>query len=190
MQYRKLIEKRRSVRKFLMGKKPDWRKILQAIDCARFIPSPGNQYNFHFILVSDKNLIEQIAQACQQEFVSHGDYVVVCVSDPGALERLYGERANKYNSQQAGAAIENFLLALTDLGLATTWVGHFYEEMIKRVLEIPDKFTVEAVFPIGLEAKNISKKTKIKADLENIVYFDKWANIYMKPKNIITSDAA
>ena len=51
MEFRKLIEKRKSVRKFLLGgEKPDWRKIIRAIDYARFIPAAGNEYNLKFIL--------------------------------------------------------------------------------------------------------------------------------------------
>jgi nitroreductase len=189
MEFRKLIENRKSVRKFLLGgKKVDWRIILRAIDYARFVPAAGNQYNLKFILVSNTDLIKQIAEACQQSFISKAEYVVICVSDSSVLERLYGERADRYTAQTAGAAIENFLLGLTNEGLATTWVGYYYEDMIKTLLKIPDKLTIEAVFPIGIEAKNSSTKEKVKMDLENIVYFDKWGNKYMEPISKVTSD--
>ena len=101
------------------GKAPDWRKVIRAIDAARFIPAAGNKYNLKFVMVSDPDLISQIGEACQQHFISEASYIVVCVSDEEQLEKIYGDRGRRYTAQQAGAALENFLLALTEEGLAT-----------------------------------------------------------------------
>ena len=54
------------------------------------------------------------------------------------LARVYDERALKSLPQQAGAAIENFLLKITDLGLSTCWTGAFSDEQVKRILQIPE----------------------------------------------------
>ena len=163
-----------------MGKKPDWRKIIKAIDAARFAPSAGNNFVMKFILVSDEKKIAEIAAATQQGYVGTVKYIVVAVSDDSKLVKLYGDRGVRYSSQQAGAAIQNFLLALTELGLATTWVGYFYEDQIKSVVGVPDGLTVEAVFPIGKETA-IKGRPKNEPELENLLYFDKWKNKKMEP---------
>jgi nitroreductase len=134
-----------------------------------------------FILVSDKEKILKIAEATQQAFVGSASYIIVAVSDDSKLVRSYGERGVRYSSLQAGAAIENLLLALTELGLVTTWVGHFYDEQIKDELSIPENLIIEGVFPIGIETK-IKTSEKPKVELENILYFDKWKNDKMKPE--------
>ena len=189
MQFKSLIRKRRSIDKFLLGKKTaDWRKILRAVDSVRFIPSAGNQYNMKWILISDRDVISQFADASQQAFVRSASYVVVCVSDPSVLTRLYGEDGERYTAQQAGAAIENFLLALTEEGLATTWVGHFYEDMIKSLLKIPDDKVVEAFFPIGIEGKNSSTRRPPKVELDNVVFFGEWGNRIMEPETRVTAE--
>jgi len=121
-----------------------------------------------------------LKQACQQDFVGKAHYVVVVVSDTTHLVRSYGDRAEKYARQQAGAGIENFLLELVSQGLVTCWVGYFVNEQIKRVLEIPEEMDVEAIFPIGVETK-IKTRDKDKIDLDRVLYFDKWKNKYMKP---------
>jgi len=191
MQFKSLIRKRRSVSKFLLGKKKaDWRKILRAIDAVRFIPAAGNQYNMKWMLVRDSDVISQLADAAQQPFISHASYVVVCVSDPSVLTRLYGEDGERYTAQQAGAAIQNFLLALTEEGLATTWVGHFYEEMVKNLLDVPDDKVVEAIFPIGIEGKNSSTKRAPKTELDTIVNFGKWGNKIMEPETRVKIENA
>lgn len=184
MQLQDAIKKRKSVRRY-SHKSPDWRKIIRAIDLTRFSPSAGNQFSLKFIMVSDKYKIKKISEATQQEFVGTASYVVVAVSDDSKLVKLYGERGIRYSSLQAGASIQNFLLALTEQSLVTTWVGHFYEEQIKEVLDIPENLFVEGVFPIGIETK-IKTKERLKPDLENIIYFDKWGNKKMEPQTRVS----
>ena len=180
MDLKTAIKKRKSVRRF-MGKKPNWRKIIRAIDAARFAPSAGGQFALKFILVSDEKKIAELAAAAQQDFIGAAKYVVVAVSDDSKLVRSYGDRGVRYASSQAGAALENFWLALTELGLVTTWVGHFYEDQVKSVLDIPDGLSVEAIFPIGKETKVKGSERRAKPDLEKVLYFDKWKNKKMKP---------
>lgn len=180
MQLKDVIKKRQSIKRF-SHKKPDWRKILRAIDMARFAPSAGNQFVTRFILVSDEKKIEKLAAAAQQDFVGKAQYVVVVVSDDSGLVRDYGKRGVRYCTQQSGAAIENFLLALVEEELVTTWVGHFVDEQIARALDIPEGLHVEAIFPIGIETK-IKTRAKRKMKLESVLYFDKFGEKKMRAR--------
>jgi nitroreductase len=182
MKLRDAIEGRRSVWKFHHNA-PNWRKIVRAIDAARFAPSAGNKFVMRFVLVSDEKKIAEIAAATQQSFVGSAKYIVVAVSDDSKLVQSYGDRGVRYAAQQAGAAIENFLLALTEEKLVTTWVGHFYEEQIRRALDIPEGLSIEAVFPIGRESKAKTAKSGVpkKMKLEHVLYFDKWGEEKMVP---------
>ncbi len=81
MELDKAIQSRKSVKKF-SKKKPDWRKIIEAIDFARYSPMAGNLYSLKFILVSDKEKIQQLSKASEQEFVADAQYVVVVCSNP------------------------------------------------------------------------------------------------------------
>jgi len=177
MELDEAISKRHSVRRFT-EKKPDWRKIIEAIDAARLAPCAGNIQTLKFILVDDKKLIEKIAGACQQDFVNDAHFVVVFCSDLTQAERMYGERALRYVKQQTGAAIENFLLKLTELKLATCWVGAFVDEQIKDILRIPENIDVEAIFPIGFELGKPVKKNK--KELSGILFFNSYGNKFMK----------
>lgn len=178
MELDKAIKSRHSARKFT-SRQVSWKDILEAIDYARLAPLAGNIPTLKFLIVTEKENIEKLAEASQQEFVSQASYVVVVCSDTGQAERSYDERGKKYSSQQAGAAIENFLLKLTELGLATCWIGAFSDNQVKRILKIPDNIEVEALFPIGYELG--TGKQKFKPALDNIIFFDFWRNKYMKP---------
>jgi nitroreductase len=178
MQLKDAIESRKSVKRF-HHKKPNWRKIIRAIDAARFAPSAGNKFVTRFILVSNEKKLAELTAASQQDFVGDVKYIVVVVSDDTALVRGYGEDGVRYAAQQAGAAIENFLLALNEQKLATTWVGHFYREQVRRTLDIPEGLHIEAMFPIGVETK-IKTSSRGKMKLDQIIYFDKWKEKKMK----------
>jgi nitroreductase len=154
-------------------KSPDWKKIIRAIDMARYAPAAGNNFILRFILIDDKKKIEALARASQQDFVGTAKYVVAAVSEDSKLVRLYRDRGKRFSPQQAGAAIQNFLLALTEEGYVTTWVGHFVEDQVKDILGVSSGATVEAIFPIGIETKVKTNPTP-KLALENILYFNKW----------------
>ena len=181
------IKQRKSVKRFDL-KKPDWRKIIRAIDSARFAPCAGNQFVTRFILVSDKKKIAELAAASQQDFVGTAQYIVVAVSDDSNLIRDYDKRGARYCAQQAGAAIENFLLALMDQKLITTWVGHFYEEQVRRTLGIPEGLHIEALFPIGIETK-IKTREKRKMNLDHILYINKFGEKKMTPMVKVSKDS-
>jgi nitroreductase len=177
MDFDKLIKSRASVRKF-NNKKPDWRDIIEAIEAARFIPTAGGNYVQKFIIVDDPDLIDKIAVACQQDFVGKAKYVVVVCSNQERLKNAYGEKGENYSRQQAGAAIQNFLVKLEEFGLSTCWVGYFVDYQLKKILEIPEKANIEAVFPIGYEFEKKRTK-KVPIDLDNILYFNLYGETHM-----------
>ena len=180
MDLNKVMKSRHSVKKF-KEKKPDWRDIIECIDAARYAPMAGGNYSLKFILVSDPVIIKQLAAASQQLFVAKAHYVVVACSNPSRTVNAYGKKGEVYVRQQAGAAIQNFLLKVEESGLSTSWIGHFVEEEIKDALKIPEHVQVEAMFPVGYEfEKKYTRKAKI--DLDNILYFNKWENDKMVPE--------
>jgi nitroreductase len=174
----KTIKKRHSVRKF-KSKKPDWRMIIEAIDLAKNSPYAGNIPTIKFLLIDDKDKIDKISKACQQSFIKQVKYIVVICNDKENLIKSYEDRGEKYGKQQAGAVIQNLLLKITDLGLATCWVGAFSDNQIKKILDIPKNIDVEALLPIGYEMGKSEPKSK--PDLDNILFFNTWGEKHLNP---------
>jgi nitroreductase len=173
-----VIQSRKSTRKF-SNKKPDWRNIIECIDAARYTPMAGGMYSLKFILVSDEEKINQIAEASQQDFIAQAKYVLVVCSSMTRTKNAYGEEKGEiWCRQQAGAAIQNFLLKIEEFKLSTCWVGHFLEEQIKGALKISDDIQVEAVFPIGYDLEK-SKTRKAKINLDRVLYFNRYGNTHM-----------
>lgn len=180
MDFNKVLKTRVSIRNY-SPKKPKYDKIIDAIEAANLAPSPGNLPILKFIIVEDEETIEKIAQACRQPFIKKTQVLVVVCSDSKNVDRMYDERADKYIKHHAGAAIENFLLKITDMKLASCWVGAFSDPTIKNALKIPDEIEVEAVLPIAYPSPIDKTKQKPKPNLGNICYFETYGNKYQKP---------
>ena len=188
MQLDEAIETRRSVKDYSI-KKPDWRDIIECIDAARYAPMAGNIFSLKFILVNDKEKIQKIANACEQDFVNQSHYLVIVCSDAKLTKNSFEERAEKYLRQQAGAAIQNFLLKLQEKKLVTCWVGYFVDEMIKKELKIPKDIEVEAIFPIAYASgkKYLAPGKKEKIEMDRILFFNKYGNKRMKPTKTLNA---
>jgi len=174
----KAIKTRKSIRNF-KSKKPSWKTIIEAIDSARYAPMAGGFLSLKFMLVEDKTSIERISNWSEQEFIKQVHYLVVFISDPKITENPYRGRGERYMRQQAGAAIENFLLHLTEAGLSSCWVGHFNDDKIKMILKIPEDKEIEAIFPIGYSLKK-EKPSRAKGSMDKKLYFNEWGNERMR----------
>ena len=172
MEFDTVISKRKSARSF-RSKKPKWKDVLEAVDTARKSPAAGNNFHIKFVLIEDPKKITKIAKLCDQTWIAESSFIAIVTSDDTHLENLYQERGRVYSRQQAGAAIENFILKLTDLNLASCWIGAYKDERIRSLLKIPEHIQIEAVIPIGYEAPGKSP-TKRKKALENIIYWEEW----------------
>ncbi len=186
MEFDKVIESRHSVRNFKKGKKPNYQDIISAIDSARQGPLAGNQPSLKYIIITEKEKIKELSEACQQDFIKDVEYCVVVCSDKKFLKKSYYERGEIYARQEAGAAIGTILLKLTELGLSSCWVGAFADEIVKRILKIPAPVDVEAILPIGYEMGKVKKK--FKPELDSMIFYDGYGgpNSYMGKRNIIS----
>lgn len=182
MELDKAIQERHSVRKY-KDETPDWRDILECIDSMRFAPMAGGIFPLRIILIDKPELIQKLTEAAQQHFISNVDYVVVVCTDPKMVQNAYEERAERYCRQQAGAAIENFLLKIQEKGLGSCWVGAFNDEQVQRELGVPEGTFVEAMLPVGIEQKKyiqIRGKRKTKPNIDNALFFNEYGNKKMK----------
>lgn len=169
------IKKRASVREYT-PKKPEMEKAIEAIEAANHAPSPGNLAVLRYIIVEDLKQIKAISQACQQPFIEQASILVVVCTDPTKAKILYDKRTDKYLRQTAGAAIQNFLLKITELGLASCWIGAFSDFTIHNILKIPDSIEIEAILPVGFQPKTCKTTQRKKPDLDNRLFFAKYGD--------------
>lgn len=143
------IRKRRSVRSF----KPDpltKEQVKVLVEAMGRAPTAGNLHSRKFFLVSNPRIIAALARAALgQAYMEQAPLVVVACSDLEIFGH-YGKRGVElYGLQEVAASVENLMLAATDLGLATVWVGAFKEEQVSQALELPEYLRPVAMVPVG-----------------------------------------
>ena len=180
MSINKIIKKRASLRKYAK-RKVSHSKIIEIIEAGNHAPSPGNLSIARFVIVEDKEKIHQITEATQQAFVNDAQFIIVICSEAKRVKPMYEDRTDRYIKHHIGALVENMLLKITDLGLASCWVEAFSDITMRNILKIPENIEIEVILPIAYPSK-ISKETqKQKPDLDNRIFFEKYKNKYQKP---------
>ena len=140
MEFTDVIKTRRAIRAFKTEMVPDGllQKLYEALQAA---PTGSNRQPFQFIFVKDKELLKEIvAKACHQDFLYQAPVLMVATCDKGA-------------SFDTAIAVDHMVLAATDLGLGTCWVGWFEREPVRAILNIPDTKEIPILIPIGYAAE-------------------------------------
>ena len=183
MEFNKVIDKRASIRKFSQ-KKPKIELIIQAIESASKAPSPGNLQILKYIVIDDQEIKNKIAEYTQQEFTKTAPFIVVVCSDAKDAIRFYDTRAETYIKHHTGAAVENFLLKITEMKLASCWVGAF-SEGLKHILRIPDNINIEVILPVGYPTVSSLEKQKPKPKIYGRLFYNSFRNTFQKGREMV-----
>jgi nitroreductase len=153
------IQARRSVRQFDEAKGVSDEVLNKIVEAGIMAPSAGNGQSWHFVVVRDEQSRRRLAtEAGHQLFIRQAPAVIVVCADLELAEKGYGIRGrDTYALQETAAAIENMLLAVTALGLASCWVGAFDEDKAREILDLPKNFRPVAMLPIGAPAENVKR---------------------------------
>jgi nitroreductase len=167
------IENRRSVRNF-NDLPVEWEKVGNILRAAQLAPSSGNVQDVKYVVVTDKTKRAAIANAAlKQHWIAKAPVIIIVYSEPKPTQRFYGLRGEKlYTIQNSAAATENMLLAATDQGLASCWVGAFDEKMVNDVLGAPDSARPQAIIPIGYSDEEPTMPKRYR--LVDLVYINSW----------------
>ena len=161
------IEKRRSVRSY-QNKPVSEEKLKKILEAARLAPSAKNLQSYKFIVVKDQKLREKLMEAAaNQSFVGEAPVVIVGVSlNPDYVMTC---KIPAYPIDVA-IALDHITLAATEEGLGTCWVGKFYQDKVKEILNIPEKYKVVALLALGYPAD--SPDIKYRKPLKELVCYD------------------
>ncbi len=170
MEFFQLIQKRHSIRAFV--DKPVDRSLLsQILQAANQAPSAGNLQAYEIYQVEDLVQRTGLARGAKgQEFIVQAPVALVFCAHPARSEGRYHQRGvNLYSIQDATIACTFAMLAATDLGLGSVWVGAFDDQAILNVLGNPDGLIPVAILPIGYPAEE--PVTARRRSLEDIVHY-------------------
>lgn len=126
------IRKRRSIRKFKPGAEVTDEQIKIMLEAAMLAPSARNTRPWEFIVVKDREKLNQIRKAHPYTGMleTASLAIVVCALPETQKEPIM----SGYYPQDCGAATENILIQAVELGLGACWCGVYPKE--ERITEI------------------------------------------------------
>lgn len=169
MEFSDLIRKRYSVRAY----KPDpvedstLEKVLEA---ARLAPTATNRQAFQLVVVHTEGREEELKLIYSRDWFAHAPVVVCACGIPA--ENWVRKDGKNYNDVDVAIAMDHLILAATNEGLGTCWIGAFDAQAAKEVLGLPEGVEPIAFTPLGYPADEApSKKRK---DLSELVRYERW----------------
>ncbi len=166
-----LIETRRSIRSY-KPQEIEEEKLNYVLQAFRKAPSAKNLQPWKLVVVKNKKIINDLAIACNnQTFLEEAPILIVACAKE---DEAYGTMGGYMNSYpiDISLALEHLILAATEQGLGTCWIGAFKEQLVKDILKVPENVKVVALTPLGYPAREASIRSR--KPLTEIVCYDKY----------------
>ncbi|MBP5771580.1 MAG: nitroreductase family protein [Bacteroidaceae bacterium] len=155
--FAELTRLRRSMRKFTDEPlKPE--EVETLLRSALMSPSSKGKHAWHFVVVDDKHLLEQLShcKSIGSDFLAGAPLAVVVVGDPQESDVWV---------EDASVATTVMLYQAEDLGLGACWIqlrnrftpgGTPSEEIVRSLLDIPE--TLQPVAMVAIGHKGMERK--------------------------------
>ena len=155
------IHKRRSVRRYTGEPVPrdDLEKI---IDAGRMAATGNNRQPWEFIVVTERETIEQLKVAAEW------------MDNAGAIVAVVLDTASRWRKEDGSAAIENILIASTALGYGSCWLEGWtlpHEDEFKALLGVPEEKRLLTLIPLGVPE---DWPTREKRSLADVLHWERY----------------
>lgn len=172
-----LVNQRQSTRAFDTERSVDREIINRILEAARMAPSACNAQPWHFIVVDDPELKNQVADAASAKLLGMNHFTkqapvhIVVVEEKVNLSSGIGGivKDKHFAFLDIGIAATHICLAAEAEGLGSCILGWFAEKKIKKLLNVPDNRRIVLDIVIGYPAQPLRPK-KRKASEEVISY--------------------
>ncbi len=166
MEYFEIMHKRYSVRNYTPDPvEPE--KLERILEAALLAPTAANRQAFKVVVIKTAGREEELKTIYNRPWFVEAPYVLCVCSIP---EKCW-VRSDKKNYSDVDAAIvmDHIILAATDQGLGTCWIGAFDPQAAKEVLALDDTLEPVAFTPIGYARETAFKK--VRKSIEDLVIY-------------------
>ncbi|MDD4802348.1 MAG: nitroreductase family protein [Syntrophomonas sp.] len=157
------IFNRRSIRKYT-DQDVSEEQIRILLKAAMSAPSAGNEQPWHFIVIRDRHIMEEITK-----YHPHSDMlkkaaaaIVVCA------DRNIDKFGVGYWVLDCAAATENILIAVSTMGLGAVWLGVYPREercaKLRELFRMPENMTPFAIVSLGHPAEQKAPSNRFKEE--------------------------
>ncbi|MBI4283245.1 MAG: nitroreductase family protein [Chloroflexi bacterium] len=177
------ISQRASLKSRVSARAIEPEKIVAILNAARLAPSARNRQPWRFIVVEGKEAVATLVDRAFGEgnqMLREVPVIIVACANP-LDDTVIGGR--QYYLFDVALAVENMLLAATDLGLVTHIIGRLDEDELKRILGIPLEVEFVMATPLAYPAEGsyetaaqerLSKRTR--KELSELACSNTWGS--------------
>lgn len=164
-----LVNRRKSVRSYINKAISD-DILYKIIETARLAPSAKNLQEWKFIIVRDPVTKEALIDVAKgQRFIGEAPVVIAGVATYTSYTMTNGVPACHVD---VAIAMEHIALAAAEHGIGTCWIGAFYQDKAKDLLNIPDDCIVISLMTLGYPTDDLAQDTKQRKQLEEIICYE------------------
>ena len=169
MVFSELARKRYSARAYKSNPVED-DKLQEVLEAARIAPTAGNRQPFQFIVIHTKGREAELGSICGASWLMQAPIVICACATPS--QGWVRKDGKNYCDVDVTIAMDHLILAATDLGLGTCWIGMFRPQVAREVLGLPDDVEPIALTPLGYP--DDEPKPKIRKSIDELVRYEHW----------------
>jgi nitroreductase len=146
MEFKDVINIRRSIRSYKSDPIP--KELLDKIlEAAVIAPTAKNLQSYRLFVIDVKKITDKLLQIYSREWILTAPVLILICSIPETnWVRADGKN---YSDVDSAIVMDHIILAATDLGLGTCWIGAFDAKAAKEILKLDDGLEPIAFTPVG-----------------------------------------
>ncbi len=169
MNFIELVKERYSLRSFDV-KKVEKEKLNLVLKAGQLAPTAVNYQPQRILVIESEEALAKLKECTIYHF-NAPMALLVCGNKDEAWKRSYDGK--NHSDIDASIVATHMMLQATELGLGTTWVGHFDPTAIRNAFNIPSNLEPLCILPIGYPSKDAKPNpihTRRKDISETVLY--------------------
>ncbi|HBN82123.1 MAG TPA: nitroreductase [Ruminococcaceae bacterium] len=178
MEFTEVLKSRYSVRKF-SDRKIEKEKLDKILEAGRTAPTAVDyQPQRILVLDSEENLTK--LKDCTPYHFNAPLALLVCYDNTASWKRPFDGK--DMGEVDASVVATHMMLEVTDLGLGSTWVGHFDAEKAKKLYQLPENIIPVMLLPIGYPREDARPSVLHlkRLDLDKTVFYNSFDGVNQK----------
>lgn len=173
MNFRDLAKERYSMRKF--SNRPIEQEVLdQILEVGRVAPTAVNYQPQRILVVRKPEDIERLKKCTRMTFGAS----TVLIIGYDKIESWKDPQGKDNGDIDASIVASHMMFAAWELGIGSTWTGHYNKAALVKEFALPDYFEPTVILPLGYPADDVAPHPLLhftRKPIEETVYYDSFA---------------
>ncbi|MBA7714664.1 Albonoursin synthase [subsurface metagenome] len=167
MDFLELAKKRYSVRAYKSTPVED-EKLKYILEAARMAPTGSNQQAFQLIVIHTKDREEELRPIYNKDWFVQAP-IIICACATTSQGQAYDEGRSYGN---VAIVMDHLILAATNLGLGTCWIGAFDPKAARDILGLPEEVKPIVFATVGYS--DDEPRPKVRKSIDELVRYEHW----------------